>query len=185
VLPDPEFVRRGALALAFNADDRLFLAMKLRRQPRDGRGRVRDRLLEPRRVVDQLLEGGARGGDLLAQFLDLALGGENAPRLGLLPAGDDMAPAEDVAVERRHRIRHGRRNPRRGLERLGDQRAAHHGLHGLRKRPAHANHRRQGDGAGRNLSQTSVRNPRRTPVKNPREEPPCGTFVRNLREEPW
>ena len=182
VLLDPELVRGGALALAFDADNGLFLPMKLRRQPRDGRGRVRNGLLEPRRLVDQLLEGGARVGDLLAQLLDFALGGEDASRLALVAAGDDVAPAEDVAFERGHRIRHRRRNPRRRFERLRDQRAAHHGLDGIGERTADAHHRRQRHSAGRNRRRTlhadAPSNPREDPRRTTVKNRPCGTSVR-------
>ena len=73
-------------------------------QAGDRRGGLRDRLFEAGGLVDQLFElRRVRLGDPLAQLLDLALGRENAARLGLGAAGDEMAAAEHIAVERRDR----------------------------------------------------------------------------------
>ena len=110
------FVFGGAPGLAFNADNFLFLAMHFARQAGNGRRGVRNHLLEARGLGQQLLEQLVRCGDPLAQLLDLALGGEDAARLRLVAAGHDVPAAEHVAVDRRHREVHGRRDTRCGLE---------------------------------------------------------------------
>ena len=56
-----------------------------------------------------------------------------------------MLAAEDVAVDGRDRVRNGRSNPGRNLKRIGDYRAAHHGMDGRGKRPADLDHRRERD----------------------------------------
>ena len=144
-----ELVLGGALALAFDADDGFFLAMEFRGQADDGRRRERNGLLEVGGLRDQLFERNLRLGELLAQFLDLALRRQNAARLGLVAAGHQIAAAEHVALECDHRERHGRCYARSRFKRFGDHGAAHHRLDGLRERTADAHHRRERDGARR------------------------------------
>ena len=89
-------------------------------------------------------EGDALGGDALAQLLDLALGGEDAARFGLVAAGHHVLAAEDVAFDRRHRERHERRHAGGGLERLRDQRVANRRAQRRRERAADARRRSAG-----------------------------------------
>ena len=98
--------------------------MQFGRERGDRRRRVRDGLFELRGLRGQPLERLALDAHPLAQFLDLALGGENAARLDLAAAGDQMAAAQDVAVERRHRHRNDGCQLTRLLERLDDDRFA-------------------------------------------------------------
>ena len=106
------------------------------------RSAVRSRAVSSR----EPLERDALRGDLLAQVLDLALGREDAARLGLAAAGHHVLAAEDVAVDGRHRERPAAPTRRGGLEGLGNQRIAHRRLDGRRdtdrrrgpRRSAHA-----------------------------------------------
>ena len=144
----PRFVFAGAFGLALNADDFLFLTMNLSGQTGNGRGGVRNGLLEARGLGDQLLERGVRFRDPLTQLLDLALGGEDAARLRLFTASHDVTAAEHVALDASQRELHGRRDTGCCLERFRDHRAAHHRLDRLRERSADADHGRQGHGSG-------------------------------------
>ena len=86
------------------------------RQPGNRGGGVGHRLFEARRLANQLLEGTRCGMNLFAQFLDLALGGQDAARFRLVATGDDVLAAEDIALERDHRVLDRLRNARSSLE---------------------------------------------------------------------
>ena len=66
--------------------------MQLGGQRGDRRRRVRDRRLELRRFGGEPLERVAFDCHALAQFLDLALGRQDAARFDLAAAGDKSAP---------------------------------------------------------------------------------------------
>ncbi len=146
---------RGGGDLQLEADDRLLLDVQpgLERAGRRlGRGNRRvergDRLTQA--VDDVLLRLAA-----LAQFLDLALGGEDAARLGALSALDDPRAVEDVAVQRHHRSEDGadagqhRRYGARLLEIAGNPGAGQDQPNRRRGGPRHADdvaQRRQAGG---------------------------------------
>ena len=80
----------------------MLLALQRRRR-RLGRG---DPQVDRGELLAHAIDRGALLVGALAQLLDLALGRENALRLGAHAALDDVDAAEDVALERDHGAGH-------------------------------------------------------------------------------
>ena len=98
------------------------------------------------KASDLLPEGRQRraaGSDLLAEILDLPLGGQDAARLGAAAAADDVGPAVDLAIGGDYRQVESRRQSRRFVERRHDHGVADDRPQAVREEPAHADDARQ------------------------------------------
>ena len=102
------------LHLQVEADDVLLLPVLVGAERRDRPGQLGDNQLRGGGVAVQRGQRLALGGQPVAQLFDLALGGEDAPRLRARPARHEVRSPEHVAVERDNR----RRRQRGGLRRL-------------------------------------------------------------------
>ena len=128
-------------------DNLLFLPMLLRRQRSNRGGRFRDPHIESGNRVNQPRQRRAIERDPLAQFLDLALGGENAARFGLRAARYQVRSPEHVAADGRDRRRRFTRQCDRVLEGLCHVRFGDHLLDRCRMRADDAEHVADGDDA--------------------------------------
>jgi hypothetical protein len=145
---------------------------------------MRDHQFEACRLFGKLIESGTQAIDALAQFLDLALGGENAAGLRLLAASHHVAPAKDVAVERDDRERHQRRNAGGRVEWFGDERAAEHGLNSAGKRSTDSNNALQRNRTRRDI--VVHRHPRFRDGGTPNDESaPAGIFLSDQLQAGW
>ena len=107
-------------------DDGLFLTMLLGCQRRDGAGRLCDGQLELESLLNELRERLAFATHALTQFLDLALGLQNATRFGLCAAGKQVRTSKHVAVERGHACRRLARHADGPFEAVRDVRLGQH-----------------------------------------------------------
>ncbi len=128
----------GRADLQVEADHGLFLPMLLALERR-GRGLGRGNPeVDRRELVAHAVDGRALLVGALAQFLDLALGREDALRLGAHAALDDVGAAEDVALERDHGAGHLASGVARRVEVRRHPGVREHGADHVGDRPGHA-----------------------------------------------
>src|SRR5207248_8077626 len=128
-------------------DGRLLVAVVVGAERGDAACRLQDRGVELGGFLREPREHALIRFDTAAQLLDLPLGLENAAGFGAAAAGDEMGPAEQVAVEGRDGQCRRAARRRRALVAARDRRLADRAANRGAERAVHADDRRQRDEA--------------------------------------
>ncbi len=168
LLRQPRFLVGRVLKLRVVTDGRLVLLVVLGVERCDCVRGVGDRPFELGGLLRQAHQRVTIRGDPIAELLDLALGLEDAARLGEPAAGNQVRAAEDVAVRRRDRQRGLPARHRRAVVALGDARLADRLANRVRERPVDPHHRRQGGDACRQRPRARAGHGPRSPDRHRR-----------------